>query len=58
MIAKHKLVNFLYLIGFPFYGIGNYVTFTNTFSVGVIFSGHRGGKARFSANRCGSTSRY
>ena len=38
MIAKHKLVNFLYLIGFPFYGIGNYVTFTNTFSVGVIFS--------------------
>ncbi|MCB0791120.1 MAG: O-antigen ligase family protein [Flavobacteriales bacterium] len=38
MIVKHKLVNLLFLLGFPCYGIGNYLSIKNNFSTGVIFS--------------------
>ena len=38
MISKIKLVNILFLLGFPFYGLGTYVTFKTNFSAGVILS--------------------
>ena len=38
MISKIKLVNTLFLLGFPFYGLGTYVTFKTNFSAGVILS--------------------
>ena len=36
-LQKHSLVNFLFLVGFPCYGIGSYLSFKVNFSVGVIF---------------------
>ena len=38
MISKIKLVNTLFLLTFPFYGLGTYVTFKTNFSAGVILS--------------------
>ncbi|MBX2977857.1 MAG: O-antigen ligase family protein [Flavobacteriales bacterium] len=38
MISKIKLVNTLFLLSFPFYGLGTYVTFKTNFSAGVILS--------------------
>ena len=36
MISKTKLVNTLFLLGFPCYGIGTYMSFKGNYSVGVI----------------------
>lgn len=38
MIRKQALVNTLFQLGFPFYGIGTYLTFKSNFSAGVMFS--------------------
>ncbi|MEZ4757085.1 MAG: O-antigen ligase family protein [Flavobacteriales bacterium] len=38
MISKLKLVNLLFVLTFPFYGLGTYVTFKTNFSAGVILS--------------------
>ena len=37
-ISKHKLVNFLFFMGFPCYGIGNFLMIKQNYSVGIIFS--------------------
>ncbi len=36
-IAKHKLVNTLFLLGFPCYGLGSYLSLKSNFSVGLMF---------------------
>jgi O-antigen ligase len=36
-IAKHKLVNALFLLGFPCYGIGSYVSIKQNYSAGIVF---------------------
>lgn len=38
MISKQKLVNALFVLGFPFYGLGTYVSYNTNFSVGLIMS--------------------
>ena len=38
MISKRKLINALFILGFPFYGLGTYVSFKNNFSAGLIVS--------------------
>ncbi len=38
MISKRKLINALFVAGFPSYGIGTYLSFKQNFSAGVIFS--------------------
>lgn len=38
MISKQKLINALFVLGFPFYGLGTYVSFNNNFSVGLVVS--------------------
>lgn len=36
-IAKHKIVNALFLLGFPCYGLGSYLSLKSNFSVGIMF---------------------
>ena len=36
-IAKHKLVNALFLLGFPCYGIGSFLSIKQNYSVGIVF---------------------
>lgn len=36
-IPKHSIVNALFVAGFPCWGVGNYLSLTNNFSVGVVF---------------------
>lgn len=38
VISKLKLVNLLFVLSFPFYGLGTYYTFKTNFSAGVILS--------------------
>ena len=38
MISKRKLINALFVLGFPFYGLGTYVSFKNNFSMGLMVS--------------------
>lgn len=38
LLSKTKLINFLFLVGFTFHGIGSYLSTKTNFSVGIIFS--------------------
>jgi hypothetical protein len=38
VISKLKLINLLFVLSFPFYGLGTYYTFKTNFSAGVILS--------------------